>query len=100
MWLPMNPAPPVTTAMDFTTGPSCRLELFQPPHVEVSGVLHAVRQLVVLEGLAKVADGVLDVVLRPETEHARDLVGVHVVGAEVGGGRCDDGNVAFVRKLF
>src|SRR6266436_2035153 len=86
MWLPMNPAPPVTTAMGFTTAASsCRLELLQAADVEIERVLHAVRQLALLERLAKIANRVLDVVLGLEAEQARDLLRVDVVRADVVG---------------
>src|SRR5207248_2197997 len=84
-WLPMNPAPPVTTAIDFiATGgaacrdprASCRLQLLQAPDVEVERVLHAVGQLALLERLAQIAHRVLDRVLGLEAEHALDLVGI------------------------
>src|SRR5437016_5807585 len=79
MWLPMNPAPPVTTATGFigTGGPaprtpsgiSCGLQFLEPADVEVERILHAVRQLALLERLAKVAHRVFHVVPGLEVEH-------------------------------
>ena len=47
-------------------------------------------QLVALNARAQVAHRILDRALRLEAEHARDLVRVDVVGADVVGGRGDD----------
>ena len=58
------------------------------------------RQLARLERAAQVAHRVLDGALRPEAEHAPDLVGVDVVGADVVGRRGDDRDVALLRKLL
>src|SRR5581483_5638137 len=114
MWLPMNPAPPVTTAIGFAKKPpargarfppcqggkSCGFQLLQAPDVEVERVLHAVRQLAGLERLAQVAHRILHGEFRLEAEHATDLVGVDMVRADVVGRRGDDGNVALLREFL
>src|SRR5688500_3840412 len=102
MWLPMKPAPPVTTAVRCTrmspstlsvalrvvASPRRVLLSADPLHgadVVVPGVVEAVGQQLIAEGAGEVADGVLDRALRLEAEHAVHLVGVHVVRAVVVG---------------
>ena len=57
MWLPMKPAPPVTTARACR---SCRLEPLQQTDVVVAVVFHAVRQLPREKRLAELAHRILD----------------------------------------
>src|ERR1700694_131977 len=59
---------------------SCSLKLLECAHVVISIIRHAIRNLAGLERAAEVADSLRNAMLRCETEHARDLVGIDVVG--------------------
>src|SRR5688500_15871278 len=77
MWLPLKPAPPVTTATSPAMPLDCRLDLqvgrLDHLHVHVARVGHRVRDLTALEGAAQVDDRVLDRALRGPAELALDL---------------------------
>src|SRR5487761_738969 len=84
VWLPMNPAPPVTIAIgSVMRGGSGALERLQSANVVIALVVERIRQQPLRERLAHVAHGVFDGERRRKPELAADLVRIDVVTARI-----------------
>src|SRR5450631_691084 len=84
IWLPMNPAPPVTSAVLRTVIPLLLgADFFHRAHIVIPVVVEAVGQHVIAEGAGQIADRVFDGALGLEAQNTPDLVGVDVIGAIV-----------------
>src|ERR1700682_2966121 len=104
MWLPLKPAPPVTTAI--LRSLISILILFQRQslhrfHVDERLVPKRVPgEFSLLEGAANVADGTLNSPLRSPTQPLRDLARGDAVRAVVIAGRALDTDGLFLGKFF
>src|SRR3546814_14460972 len=79
-WLPMKPAPPVTTASGFI---SRRVQFLQGTDVVVTVVRHAVRDFALPEFRNQIAYRIFDGTLRRKTQDPLYLVGIAMVSADI-----------------
>src|SRR3546814_1628931 len=79
-WLPMKPAPPVTTASGFI---SRRVQFLQGTDVVVTVVRHAVRDFALPEFRNQIAYRIFDGTLRRKTQDPLNLVGIDMVAADI-----------------
>src|SRR3546814_21067176 len=79
-WLPMKPAPPVTTASGFI---SRRVQFLQGTDVVVTVDRHAVRDFALQEFRNQIAYRIFDGTLRRKTQDPLNLVGIDMVAADI-----------------
>src|SRR5260370_38863502 len=90
MWLPMNPAPPVMTAIglsDMCPAVLGDLEGLEFLDVEIVDVFEGVGQQTVTEGPTQASYRILDRVARREPQLAADLIGIDPIAARIVGAR-------------